>query len=127
MIGDCRAIPHDDNSFALVMMMDNSFGYFVTDNTNTNILKEIRRILKPGRFAVLDIPDGAYLRKNFSAHGWEWIDETMIVCREREMSKDKKRLISREERRDPCSLCANQGWFLVRGRKMWRRMRLDVT
>ncbi|KAG0308660.1 hypothetical protein BGZ97_013308 [Linnemannia gamsii] len=95
-IGDCRAIPHNDNSFELVMVMGNSFGYFATDNANTNLLKEIRRILKPGGFAVLDIPDGAYLRKNFSARGWEWIDDTMIVCRERELSKDKKRLISRE-------------------------------
>ncbi|KAF9339976.1 hypothetical protein BGZ91_004031 [Linnemannia elongata] len=95
-IGDCRAIPHDDNSFSLVMVMGNSFGYFATDNANANLLKEIRRILKPGGFAVMDIPDGAYLRKNFSARGWEWIDDTMIVCRERELSKDKKRLISRE-------------------------------
>jgi len=95
-IGDCRAIPHDDNSFSLVIVMGNSFGYFATDNANTNLLKEIHRILKPGGIAVLDIPDGAYLRKNFSARGWEWIDDTMMVCRERELSKDKKRLISRE-------------------------------
>ncbi|KAF9092333.1 hypothetical protein BGX29_010507 [Mortierella sp. GBA35] len=95
-IGDCRAIPHEDDSFSLVMVMGNSFGYFATDNANTNLLKEIHRVLKPGGVAVLDIPDGAYLRKNFSARGWEWIDDTMIVCRERELSKDKKRLISRE-------------------------------
>ncbi|KAF9135838.1 hypothetical protein BGW39_011427 [Mortierella sp. 14UC] len=95
-IGDCRAIPHEDNSFSLVMVMGNSFGYFATDNASANLLKEIDRILKPGGFAVLDIPDGAYLRKNFSAPGWEWIDDTMIVYRECELSKDKKRFISRE-------------------------------
>ncbi|KAF9929849.1 hypothetical protein FBU30_001162 [Linnemannia zychae] len=95
-IGDCRAIPHDDNSFSFVMMMGNSFGYFSTDNANINLLREIYRVLKPGGIAALDIPDGAYLRKNFSARGWEWINDTMIVCRERELSKDKKRLISRE-------------------------------
>ncbi|KAG0291095.1 hypothetical protein BGZ96_005497 [Linnemannia gamsii] len=70
------------------MVMGNSFGYFATDNANTTLLKEIRRILKSGGFAVLDIPDGAYLRKNFSSRGWECIDDTMIVS--------KKRLISRE-------------------------------
>jgi ubiquinone/menaquinone biosynthesis C-methylase UbiE len=95
-IGDCRAIPHADNSFSLVMLMGNSFGYFATDNANKNLLKEIRRILRPGGLAVLDIPDGAYLRENFSTRGWEWIDDKMVVCRERQLSKDKKRLISRE-------------------------------
>ncbi|GJJ70055.1 hypothetical protein EMPS_02404 [Entomortierella parvispora] len=95
-IGDCRSIPHVDNSFNLVMLMGNSFGYFATDNANKNLLKEIRRILRPGGLAVLDIPDGGYLRENFSTRGWEWIDDNMIVCRERQLSKDKKRLISRE-------------------------------
>ncbi|KAI1319621.1 hypothetical protein EDD11_003614 [Mortierella claussenii] len=95
-IGDCRQIPHADNSFSLVTVMGNSFGYFATDNANRNLLQEIHRILKPGGYAVLDIPDGAYLRDNFSARGWEWVDDTMIVCRERALSKDKKRLISRE-------------------------------
>ncbi|KAG0045113.1 hypothetical protein BGZ83_009640 [Gryganskiella cystojenkinii] len=95
-IGDCRSIPHADSSFSLVMVMGNSFGYFATDNANKNLLKEIRRILRPGGLAVLDIPDGAYLRENFSARGWEWIDDGMIVCRERQLSKDKKRLVSRE-------------------------------
>ncbi|KAF9943079.1 hypothetical protein BGZ67_007724 [Mortierella alpina] len=95
-IGDCRSVPHLDNSFALVMVMGNSFGYFATHNANMELLKEIRRVLKPGGCAVLDIVDGAYMRENFSARGWEWVDDTMIACRERELSKDKKRLISRE-------------------------------
>ncbi|KAF9949422.1 hypothetical protein BGZ72_008796 [Mortierella alpina] len=95
-IGDCRSVPHQDCSFSLVMVMGNSFGYFATENANSDLLKEIYRVLKPGGCAVLDIPDGAFLRENFSARGWEWVDDTMIACRERELSKDKKRLISRE-------------------------------
>ncbi|KAI9236201.1 MAG: S-adenosyl-L-methionine-dependent methyltransferase [Podila humilis] len=95
-IGDCRSIPHPDNTFSLVLVMGNSFGYFATDNANTDLLKEICRILKPGGIAVLDLADGAYLRENFSPRGWEWIDDTMIVCRERQLSKDKRRLVSRE-------------------------------
>ncbi|KAF9286518.1 hypothetical protein BGZ68_002841 [Mortierella alpina] len=95
-IGDCRSVPHLDSSFSLVLVMGNSFGYFATENANKDLLKEIHRVLKPGGCAVLDIADGAFLRENFSARGWEWVDDTMIACRERELSKDKKRLISRE-------------------------------
>ncbi|KAG0213876.1 hypothetical protein BGX28_003300 [Mortierella sp. GBA30] len=95
-IGDCRSVPHPDNSFSLVLVMGNSFGYFSSDNANKESLKEIYRVLRPGGCAVIDLVDGAYMRENFSARGWEWANDTMIVCRERELSKDKKRLISRE-------------------------------
>ncbi|KAF9427064.1 hypothetical protein BGZ94_005531 [Podila epigama] len=95
-IGDCRTVPHPDNSFSLVLVMGNSFGYFANDNADKEFLTEVRRILKPGGVALLDLADGAYMRENFSPRGWEWIDDTMIVCRERQLSKDKRRLVSRE-------------------------------
>ncbi|KAG0270102.1 hypothetical protein DFQ27_000403 [Actinomortierella ambigua] len=95
-IGDCRSIPHPDESFALVLIMGNSFGYFASDNADSMVLREVERVLQPGGVVVLDVTDGAYMRENFSARSWEWIDDTMITCRERQLSKDKKRLISRE-------------------------------
>ncbi|KAF9188668.1 hypothetical protein BGZ51_000407 [Haplosporangium sp. Z 767] len=95
-IGDCRSVPHPDNTFSLVMVMGNSFGYFTADNENKDLLKEIHRILKPGGCAILDIPDGTYLRNNFSARGWEWVNDSVVACRERQLSKDQKRLICRE-------------------------------
>ncbi|KAF8924454.1 S-adenosyl-L-methionine-dependent methyltransferase [Dissophora ornata] len=95
-MGDSREIPHSDNSFALVMVMGNSFGYFASDNENKDLLKEIYRVLRPGGYVVLDIPDGAYLRENYLARGWEWVNDTMLACRERELSKDGKRLVCRE-------------------------------
>ncbi|KAF9971499.1 hypothetical protein BGZ73_005543 [Actinomortierella ambigua] len=95
-IGDCRSIPHPDESFALVLIMGNSFGYFSSDNADKMVLREVERVLQPGGVVVLDVTDGAYMRENFSPRGWEWIDDNMIVCRERQLSKDKMRLISRE-------------------------------
>ncbi|KAG0258843.1 hypothetical protein BG011_003025 [Mortierella polycephala] len=95
-IGDCRSVPHPDNTFSLVMVMGNSFGYFTADDENKDIIKEIHRVLKPGGCVIIDIPDGAFIRNNFSARGWEWIDDSVIVCRERQLSKDQKRLICRE-------------------------------
>jgi SAM-dependent methyltransferase len=95
-MGDSREIPHPDNSFSFVMMMGNSFGYFATESANMAVLKEIHRVLRPGGHAILDLTDGAYVRENYVARSWEWINDAMLVCRERELSKDRKRLICRE-------------------------------
>src|SRR5690606_4500333 len=45
---------------------------------------------------LIDVTDGDFLRENFQARSWEWIDKKMFVCRERSLSADKQRLISRE-------------------------------
>jgi D-alanine-D-alanine ligase len=45
---------------------------------------------------VLDITDGAYMADHFERRSWEWIDEHHFVCRERSLSGDRERLISRE-------------------------------
>jgi D-alanine-D-alanine ligase len=44
----------------------------------------------------LDVTNGEYLRENFQARSWEWIDKKLFVCRERSLSADRQRLISRE-------------------------------
>ncbi|TFH43286.1 MAG: D-alanine--D-alanine ligase, partial [Chrysiogenales bacterium] len=48
-----------------------------------------------GRLLV-DVADGDFLRNNFQPRSWEWIDKNHFVCRERSISVDKQRLISRE-------------------------------
>ncbi|KAK3833905.1 MAG: S-adenosyl-L-methionine-dependent methyltransferase [Linnemannia elongata] len=95
-IGDCRSIPFSDSTFDLVLVMGNSFGYFSNDKDDENLLTQIHRVLRPGGIVVLDITDGAYQRENYSPRGWEWVDDEMLVCRERWLSEDKKRLVCRE-------------------------------
>ncbi|KAF9131728.1 hypothetical protein BGX30_012982, partial [Mortierella sp. GBA39] len=95
-IGDCRSIPFSDSTFDLVLVMGNSFGYFSNDKDDENLLTQIHRVLRPGGVVVLDITDGAYQRENYSPRGWEWVDDEMLVCRERWLSEDKKRLVCRE-------------------------------
>lgn len=94
-VGDCRSIPFLDQTFDLVLMMGNSFGYS-NDKDDETVLAQISRILCPGGVVVLDITDGAYQRENFSPRGWEWVDDEMLVCRERWLSEDRKRLVCRE-------------------------------
>jgi D-alanine-D-alanine ligase len=94
--GDARKLPFPPDSFEVVMMLGNSFGYFETVRDDLQILKEIFRALKPWGRLLLDVTDGDYIRKKFQARSWEWIDKKLFVCRERSLSADRQRLISRE-------------------------------
>lgn len=95
-VGDCREIPYPSNSFNLVMVMGNSFGYFSSEDDDKAVLEEIHRVLSPDGLCVLDIVDGHYMRRHFIERSWEWIDDNTFVCRERELSKDGLRLSARE-------------------------------
>ncbi|MBC8389304.1 MAG: methyltransferase domain-containing protein [Actinobacteria bacterium] len=94
--GDARKLPYSPDTFDVIMILGNSFGYFETVKEDMIILKEVFRVLKPwGRF-LIDAADGNYLKENFKPRSWEWIDKKYFVCRERSLSLDKTRLISRE-------------------------------
>ncbi|HEY5622425.1 MAG TPA: methyltransferase domain-containing protein [Gammaproteobacteria bacterium] len=94
--GDARKLKFRDSYFDLVYLAGNSFGYFESAEDDVMVLEEIRRILKPNGQLLIDFTDGDYLRQNFDARSWEWIDKNYFVCRERSLSKDLARLVSRE-------------------------------
>jgi len=94
--GDARKLPYPPDSFDVVMILGNSFGYFETLQDDIRVLKEVFRVLKPWGKLLIDVADGEYLRKHFQPRSWEWIDKKHFVCRERSLSVDKQRLISRE-------------------------------
>jgi len=94
--GDARKLPYPPDTFDFIMILGNSFGYFEAMNDDFQVLKEAFRTLKPWGKILIDITDGEYLRNNFQERSWEWIDKEYFVCRERSLSLDKQRLISRE-------------------------------
>lgn len=94
--GDARKLPFAADKFDAIMIPGNSFGYFESSHDDTKVLEEVRRILKPGGRLLIDLTDGDYVRQNYQARSWEWIDKKYFVCRERALSKDRQRLISRE-------------------------------
>jgi D-alanine-D-alanine ligase len=94
--GDARKLRFADNHFDFVFLGGNSFGYFETVEDDLAVLAELRRVLKPGGQLLIDFTDGNYLRENYQPRSWEWIDQNYFVCRERSLSKDNDRLISRE-------------------------------
>jgi D-alanine-D-alanine ligase len=94
--GDARKLRFQDDRFEFVYLAGNSFGYFESAEDDVAVLTEIRRVLAPRGQLLIDFTDGDYLRANFDARSWEWIDKNYFVCRERALSKDESRLISRE-------------------------------
>ncbi len=94
--GDARKIPSPTDSFDVAMILGNSFGYFETTQDDLRVLKEVFRVLKPWGKILIEVTDGDYLRNSFQTRSWEWMDKKHFVCRERSLSLDKQRLISRE-------------------------------
>jgi len=94
--GDARKLSYPPDRFDVAILLGNSFGYFETIQDDLRVLKEVFRVLKPWGKLLIDVADGAYLRAHFQPRSWEWIDKKYFVCRERSISLDKQRLISRE-------------------------------
>jgi len=94
--GDARNPRLTETSFDCVAIMGNSFGYFSNKQDDEKVLTTVGKLLRPSGQLVLDITDGAYMADHFERRSWEWIDEHHFVCRERSLSADRERLISRE-------------------------------
>jgi D-alanine-D-alanine ligase len=94
--GDARNPRLPENSVDCVAIMGNSFGYFSNKQDDEKVLAAVGKLLRPSGQLVLDITDGAHMHENFERRSWEWIDEHHFVCRERSISQDGERLISRE-------------------------------
>lgn len=94
--GDARKIRLPDSSLDCVVLFGNSFGYFESQEDDLSVLNSVLRVLKSKGNIVMDIVNGEWMRDNFERRSWEWIDENQFVCRERSLSSDSTRIISRE-------------------------------
>ncbi len=94
--GDARKYRYRGEPFHCVTLLGNSFGYFDLEADDEAVLRNVKRHLFSNGTLVLDLTDGDWMRKNFQPRSWEWVDESHLVCRERALSSDGDRLISRE-------------------------------
>lgn len=93
---DARNLPYKESTFDFVLILGNSFGYFSNASDDYKVLKEVFKVLKPYGVLLLDIADGDYVRNHYKPYTWEWINDKYVVLRERQLSHDKRLLISRE-------------------------------
>jgi len=94
--GDARKIRLPESSLDCVVLFGNSFGYFESQEDDVAVLRAILRVLKSEATLAMDIVNGDWMRANFEKRSWEWIDQNHFVCRERSLSNDETRIISRE-------------------------------
>ncbi|MEJ2122236.1 MAG: methyltransferase domain-containing protein [Alphaproteobacteria bacterium] len=94
--GDARRFRVREASFDCVVLMGNSFGYFEREEDDAAVLEAVKRALRSRGSLALDLADGEWMRDNFERRSWEWIDQDHFVCRERSLSGDGGRLVTRE-------------------------------
>ena len=63
--GDARKLPYQPDTFDVVMILGNSFGYFETPQDDIRVLKEVFKVLKPWGRILIDAADGEYLKRHF--------------------------------------------------------------
>jgi D-alanine-D-alanine ligase len=94
--GDARHCDLHDRAFDCVTILGNSFGYFELPEEDAALLRRAHDLLRQGGRLALDLVDGEWLRTHFERRSWEWLDGRLLVCRERSLSRDGARLVTRE-------------------------------
>lgn len=79
--GDMRKLPLE-GGFDAVVNLFSSFGYFEEDTEHIKVLKEIRRVLKPGGQFIIDFLNPSYTVKHLVPHS-ERVDEGQQITEER--------------------------------------------
>ena len=85
---DARDTGLPDQRYRFIIIMANSFGYFIDQKEDKKILCEAFRLLMPGGSLLLDLPNKEYILKNFSPKSWHEPNEEIVVCRQRTLKKD---------------------------------------
>jgi len=91
---DARNTGLPPDRFDAVFVMANSFGYFQDADDDERFLKEAYRLLARGGNLLLDLVDMEALKRNFKPLAWHEVGEDIVVCRMRELHRD--RVVSRE-------------------------------
>ena len=85
---DARQIDLEAGQFDHVLMMGNSLGYIQESDADKEILSEAFRLLRTGGWLLVDVTDGAAVKKSFNPNAWHEIGKDTVVCRQRELRED---------------------------------------
>ncbi|EXX89402.1 SAM-dependent methyltransferase [Paenibacillus darwinianus] len=80
--GDMRRLPFADGSFDATVNFFTSFGYFESEEENVSVLRELRRVLKPGGRFLIDFLNPSYVRGTLVPFSERTDDETGWIITE---------------------------------------------
>ncbi|WP_337099590.1 class I SAM-dependent methyltransferase [Paenibacillus sp. YIM B09110] len=66
--GDMRELPFEDGSFDATVNLFTSFGYFARESDNVGVLRNIRRVLRPGGLCLIDFLNPNYVAEHLVPH-----------------------------------------------------------
>ena len=84
--GDMRQLPFEDASFDATVNLFTSFGYFDSEKDNEAVLRQLRRVLRPGGKFLIDYLNPVQVRRTLVPHservdeqtGWRIIEERQV-------------------------------------------------
>ena len=88
---DARRTDLPADNFNHVLIMGNSLGYVAEPDADGKILAEAYRLLMPGGWLLVDVVDGASVKKSFMPNAWHEIGADVVVCRQRELRNESIR------------------------------------
>jgi D-alanine-D-alanine ligase len=88
---DARQIDLGSDQFDHVLIMGNSLGYIQQTDADRTIISEAFRVLMPGGWLLVDVTDGAAVKKSFNPNAWHEVGEDTVVCRQRELRENAVR------------------------------------
>jgi D-alanine-D-alanine ligase len=86
--GDARSLPLHSACLDVVLLMANSFGYFIDVADDQRLLAEVMRVLRRGGRFLLDLTDYDYTVCHFLPESWHEATEDVVVCWKRERTGD---------------------------------------
>jgi len=85
---DARLIDLGPEQFNHVLIMGNSLGYIQQPDADKKIISEAYRVLQPGGWLLVDVTDGAAVKKSFNPNAWHEVGDDTVVCRQRELREN---------------------------------------
>lgn len=86
--GDARATSLATASVDVVLVMANSFGFFVDAADDRRVLTEVVRLLAPGGRFLLDLINRDMALQQFRPESWHEATNDIVVCWKRELAHD---------------------------------------
>lgn len=87
--GDMRRLPFDSHAFELVVNLFTSFGYFDTDDENRHVLAEVRRVIAPRGWFVLDYLNAPHVRAKLVPQDTRKVGSRVVTQRRRITEDDR--------------------------------------